>query len=163
MGIQEDIKELKEMMIKEKEGVKEKKFRFPWAKKVGRSQRKKNYVTVLLINENGSYNFKKYQINEQTIMHDLVPRLATTDYVLFNKKGNPMIILPSWSVEPFSPKQNFTASLENGSNKKGYQILMSKMKSEVVSEKKKMGGIWKWIIGIAIAGIIIYAFLSGKA
>jgi len=37
---------------------KEKKFRFPFGKRVGRSQKKKNYLTVLLLNENGTYNFK---------------------------------------------------------------------------------------------------------
>ena len=161
MGIQEDLKKLLEMNKEEKLKTKEKKFRFPWGKKVGRTQRKKNYVTVLLLNENGTYDFKKYQIDEQTIMHDLIPRLTTAGHVMFNKKGNPLVILPSWSVEPFSPKQHFEESLTNGSNKKGYQILMSKMKSETVDATKKMGGMMKWIAGLVIVGVIIYALASG--
>ncbi len=161
MGMQETLKNIEELLAKQQEGVKEKKFRFPFGKKVGRSQKRKNYVTILLLNENGVYDFKKYQIEEQTIMHDLIPRLATAGHVMFNKKGNPLIILPNWSVEPFSPKKHFDDSLENGSNKKGYQILMSKMKSEMVSSSKKMGGMFKWIIGIVIGGIIIYALVSG--
>jgi len=161
MGMQETLKNIEELLAKQQEGVKEKKFRFPWGKKVGRSQKKKNYVTILLLNENGVYDFKKYQIEEQTIIHDLIPRLATSGHVMFDKKGNPLIILPNWSVEPFSPKKHFDDSLENGSNKKGYQILMSKMKSEMVSSSKKIGGMFKWIIGIVIGGVIIYALVSG--
>jgi len=54
-------------------------------------------------------------------MHELIPRLATTGHVMFNKKGNPMVILPNWSVEPFSPKSHFEKSLEDGSNKKDFK------------------------------------------
>lgn len=161
MSIQEDLQEIKNLMVEQKEGVKEKKFRFPFGKKVGRSQKKRNYVTILLLNENGTYDFKKYQITEQTIMHDLIPRLATAAHVMFNKKGNPLIILPNWSVEPFSPKSHFDKSLSDGSNKKGFQILMNKMKSEQVSTKQPMGNILKWGIGIAIAAVIGYALLTG--
>lgn len=164
MAIKDDIKDIKTLVKNAtEEKDKKKKFRFPFGKRVGRGQKKRNYLTVLVINENGIYDFKKYQINEQTIMHDLVPRLATTDYVLFNKKGNPMVILPSWSVEPFSLKENFEKSLEEGSNKKGFQILMSKMKSEAVNPKKQMAGALKWIIGLVIAAIIGYALLTGGA
>ncbi len=163
MGIQEDLKDIKKFMSKDDVKDKEKKFRFPFGKRVGRSQKKKNYLTVLLLNENGTYNFKKYQINEQTIMHELIPRLATTGHVMFNKKGNPMVILPNWSVEPFSPKSHFEKSLEDGSNKKGFQILMNKMKSEQISAKKSMGNVLKWVIGLVIAAIIGYALLTGGA
>jgi len=160
MGIQEDLKELKEHLVKEGDKDKVKKFRFPFGKKVGRGQKKKNYVTVLLLNDNGIYEFKKYQIIEQTIMHDLIPRLATTGHVMFNKKGNPLVIIPSWSVEAFSPKKHFDETLKDGSNKKGFQILMSKMKSEQIGVKKGIGNLFKWIGGIALIGIIIYAVLT---
>ncbi len=160
MGIQEDLKDIKEELVGDKNKDKQKKFRFPFGKKVGRSQKKKNYVTVLLINENGIYDFKKYQITEQTILHDLIPRLATTGHVMFNKKGNPLVIIPNWSVEAFSPKKHFEEGLSNGSNKKGFQILMSKMKSEQIGTKKSIGNLFKWLGGLALIGIIIYAVLT---
>ena len=161
MTIKEDIQELRDLVIKEKGGVKEKKFKFPFGKKVGRSQRKKNYVTVMLLMENGTYDFQKYQIEDQTIIHKLIPRLATAGLVMFNKKGNPLIILPEWTVEPFSPKTHFDNSLENGSNIKGFAILMSRMKSETISAKKSMGNAIKWIGGLVLAAIIGYALLTG--
>lgn len=161
MGIKEDITELKDLLIKEKGGVKEKKFRFPFGKKVGRSQKKKNYITVQLLMENGTYHFKKYQIIDQTIIHNLIPRLATAGLVMFDKKGNPLVILPEWSVEPFSPKKHFEDSLKDGSNVKGFAILMSRMKSEQITSKKTMGNALKWILGLAVAAIIGYALLTG--
>jgi len=163
MGLKEDIEEIKRKLDSQQEGIKEKKFRFPLSGRVGKGMRKKNYVTILSLNENGSYNFKKYQIEDQTILHENIPRLATAGHVLFDNKGNPMIILPSWSVEPFSPLQHFTDSLKNGNNIKGYQILLAKMKKEVLDGKKKIGSWVGWIIGAGLVGIIIYAFITGGA
>jgi hypothetical protein len=160
MGLQEELKEIKDLLKGQQEGVKEKKWKFPFGKKVGRGQRKKNFITVLEINENGSYHFRKFQIEDQTVMVDLIPRLATAGHVIFDKKGNPLIILPSWSVEPFSPLQHFNQSLENGSNVNAYRLLMAKMQKEMVSPKKQVSGILKWIIGLALLGIIIFAVVT---
>jgi hypothetical protein len=164
MGLSEEIKEVKELLLKaaEEKKVKEKKFRYPFGKKVGKSQRKKDYVTTMIIKNNSNVEWKKYQIKDQTIMHDLIPRLATAGHVLFDKKGNPIIVLPEWSVEPFSPQQHFNDSLDNGSNIKGYKILASRMLSEKVEDKKKMAGWVKWVIGIVIVGGLIFALVSGS-
>jgi len=160
MGIKEDINELKQAILVEGK-VKEKKFRYPFGKKVGKGQKKKNYVTTLVVNENGACDFKKYQIEDQTIIHDLIPRIAGTGYVMHDKKGNPLIILPNWSVEPFSPLDHYEKSMENGQNTNGYKILMAKMEQEKITGKKSMGKVLPWIIGIGLAAIIIYAIVTG--
>jgi len=162
MGIGEEIKELKELMKDQEAQKREKKFRIPFGKKVGRSQAKKNYVTLVKINENGQINFKKVQIDEQTFMEDGTPRLAAAGYVMYWKK-NPFIILPSWSVEPFSPLDNYEKSLMGGTNSAGYRLLMNRMKNEQVSAKKQMGGMIKWIIGLGILAVIGYAIITGGA
>lgn len=161
MGLQEELKEIKDL-LKEEKKPKRKKFRIPFGKKVGKSQAKKNYVTVIKINENGNLDFKKLQIDEQTIMEEGIPRLAATDYVLRYKK-NPVIILPSWSVKPYSPSEQYEKSLNDGSNTKGYSILMAKMLKEQVNPKKQIGGMIKWILGLVVAGIIGYALITGGA
>lgn len=164
MGLNEQLTEISNQLkeIKqEKEGKKPKNFKLPFGKKVGNGQAKRNYVTLIKINDNGVVTFDKKQIEEQTTIIDGVPRLATTDHVLFYKK-NPIIIQPSWSVEPISPKQHLQNSLENGSNIAGYQLLLNRMKLSAVGEKKKMGGWVAWVFGIIILGIIAYAFFSGK-
>ena len=112
------------------------------------------------INDNGEVTFKKTQIDEQTILDDGIPRLAAANSVLRYKK-NPMIILPSWSVTPFSPAESYEKSLNDGSNTKGYQILLNKMLKEQISGKKQISGIVKWILGIGLLALIGYAFMSG--
>ena len=160
MSLSEKIKKEIERELAKKEIV-ETKWKFPWFKKVGKGQRKKNFVTTLLLNENGTYDFKKYQITEQTIIHDLIPRLATAGHVMFDKKGNPLIILPNWSVEPFSPLVHYDKSMIDGSNRKGYQILMAKMLSEQIKPKTQMGSLLKWILGLGLVAVVAYAFIAG--
>lgn len=160
MGLEQELKEIKSLLKQAEEAKKTKKFKLPFGKKVGTAQAKKNWILTIKINENGHLNFLKHQIDEQTIMEEGVPRLATNQYVLFYKK-TPVIILPSWSVEPYSPTQEFKKSLENGSNTAGYKILMAKMLKETVSPKKEMSGIIKWIIGLGLAALIGYALITG--
>lgn len=160
MGLKDTIKEALIEMEKEKK-IEEKRFKYPFGKRVGKSQRRKNYLTAIVVNENGTCDFKKYQIKDQTIMHDDIPRLAAAGYVMFDRKGNPLMILPNWSVEPFSPLENYNKSLINGSNTTGYRLLLDRMENSKTEQKKTMGGALKWIIGIVILGIILFAVLSG--
>jgi len=163
MGLSEDVLQIKGM-LKDKEEKnskkKEKKFRLPFGKKVGKSQAKRNYVTVMKINENGNVDFIKKQIEDQTFMIDGVPRLGTPDYVL-RWKNNPLVIIPSWSVKPYSPAIQFERSLNDGSNTKGYAILLARMQNEQISGNKQMGGLVKWILGLGLIGIIAYALVTG--
>jgi len=167
--LQEDMAEIKAMMKENEPKKKVKKFRLPFGTKVSSAKGKKGYVTVFQINENGFLNVTRELISEQTIMIDGIPRLATPEYILHLKK-NPVVILPTWSVKPlksedlvkpFSPAEHQKESIKDGSNTKGYQILMAKMKSEAINPEKSIGNIVKWIIGLGLVAIIIYAFVSG--
>lgn len=163
MGLKEDINEIKgKLMDKEEQekSKKEKKFKIPFTKRVRKPQNKKGYITKLIIKNNGSIEFNKEQIKKQSILEDGIPRLATPDYVL-NYKGNPFLIVPEWSTVPFSPEEHFKKSLDDGSNTKGYAILMERMKLESIKPTKEMGGLVKWILGLGLLGIIGYAFISG--
>lgn len=159
MGLNKEIQEIKAMLQPEKK-TKAKNFRLPFGKKVGKSQAKKNFITIMKINENGNIDFTKQQIKDQVIIVDGVPRLATPDYVLRWKK-NPMIIVPSWSVKPYVPKEEVEKSLSDGSNVVGYKLLMAKMLSEAIKPTKQMGSMIKWILGLGLVAIIGYAFVSG--
>lgn len=167
MRLDEKIEEKvndKILKLIESKAIKTKKFNYPFGKKVGKSQRKKNYVTVIIPYENGSIDIKKYQIEDQTIIHDKIPRLAPNAAVMLDRKGNPVLILPNWSVSPFSPLEHYKQSLVEGSNAKGYKILMAKMKSETTEKKKmKVGKVGLWIFGLLIVLIIVWAIASGGA
>jgi hypothetical protein len=149
-------------MLSEKE--KPKKFKLPFGARVSNGQAKKGYVGVLRINENGVISPSKELIKEQTIMVDDVPRLATPDYVLRWKVGFktfPVVILPSWSVKPFSPSEDFARSMNDGSNTKGYKLILNRMKLSIVENAKKGLGKLGWIFGAVVIGIIAYALISG--
>lgn len=163
MGINDELQQIKDLLKENQQEVKkkkDKKFKFPFGTKVSKSQAKKNYVTIMKINENGTVNIIKRQIQDQTIMEDDIPRLASTDYVL-RYKNNPLLILPSWSVKPFSPSEQYEKSLNDGSNTKGYSILLARMIKEQINTKKPMGNWIKWVIGLGLVGIIIYALMTG--
>jgi len=164
MGLREELDEIKEKLAEkelvEKPIKKPKLFKIPFSKRVKPKQASQNYVTVIKINENGFLDIQKERIVEQTIMVNGIPRLATPEYVLHWKK-NPMLILPSWSVKPLSPSDEARESMNDGSNTKGYRILMARMKSDILGSKPQMGGMVKWIVGIVLAVIVGYALMTG--
>lgn len=168
MGISEDLKEIKDELKsqkEEKEQLKNKRWKLRKAK-VGKKKQNKNWIGIMKINENGSIEPSKQQIVQQTVVIDDVPRLATPDYVLrwnAGRKQFPLLIIPSWSVEPLSPKSIFFSptesieeSIKKGTNIKGYQLLLARMKANATEVKKKVGGWVKWLIGIGVGAIIVY-------
>jgi len=135
-------------------------FKIPFRARVSKANCKKNYVTILRVNENRNVNFEKVQILDQTMMVDGIPRLAPAEAIL-NYKNKPFMILPSWSVEPFSPSENYKTSLTNGSNSAGYRLLLARMQGEAIKLKKKIGGLGMSIGALIIGALIVYALISG--
>lgn len=166
MSIKSDLDELKAKVLeKEETELKDKRWRLPWKAKVGKKKQSKNWIGILKLNENGSIEPSKQQIKQQTVLLDGVPRLSTPDYVFrwnAGRKQFPVLIVPSWSVKPLCPKEDFQKSMEDGSNTKGYKLLMERMQQSKVEEKKSMGGWLKWVIGLGLLGVVIYAFASGS-
>jgi len=161
--IKEELREIKELLKDEKEVKKRspKSFRIPFKAKLNSMDKNRNMISVMKINENGYVDFVKLPISEQTVIVDGIPRLASAGYVLHYKK-EPILILPNWSVEPFSPLEHYGETLSNGSNTKGYKLLMNRMQSSIMEKKPMMmGGMVKWIVGIGLAVIIGYALISG--
>lgn len=170
MGLKEEIIDGVKEALKEKEELKEKKWRLPFRARVGKGKQKKNWVGILKFNENGAVEPSKQQIIDQTVIVDGVPRLATGKYVfkwIQKRKQFPVILLPSCSVKPLEIPKVITGedmlqkSLEDGTNIKGYKILMSRMLSSQLTEKKPMSKIIFWVIGILIVGVIAYAMFTG--
>jgi hypothetical protein len=155
--IEEKLDEISKEKTKKKS---ERGFRLPSKAKVRGKRAKENYVTILKINENKNVEFIKEKVQDQTILVDGIPRILGAEYVM-NYKRSPLIILPNWSVEPFSPYKSYQSSLDNGSNSAGYRLLMNRMQSEALKIGKKIGGLGIGIGALAIGGIILYALLTG--
>jgi hypothetical protein len=152
---------------KEKEvKLKSKFWKLPGKANTSKAKQKKNWVGILKVNENGIIEPTRQQIIEQTIMVDGSPRLATPEFINYWPKSKlslkkyPVIWLPSWSVIPWSPDESIQKSLMDGSNTKGYQLLLNRMKLSNIEQKKAMGGWVKWVIGIGLAALIGYALLT---
>lgn len=172
MGLSEDVKEIKDKLIEkenqEQEKLRNKRWRLKFSAKVGKKKARKNWVGILKLNENGSIEPTKQQIIDQTIMVDNVPRLATPDYVLrwnAGRKQFPVMILPSWSIEPLSKeplnlKKLYEESKTNGTNVVGYPLLLARMKKEGIELKKKSLGWLKWVIGIGAGALVIYVIYT---
>lgn len=137
----------------------EKKSKLERKLKLTTGKKKRNYVVILKINENRDLEIVKEPIQNQSVTIDGVPRLATGEHVL-NYKKEPILIQPSWSVEPFAPSKHFKESLEDGSNTRGYSILLARMKEGAISAKKNIG--WGLSIGmIIILGVLAYGLFAG--
>lgn len=173
-NLKETLEELTKVIREQKEGEKKKKFKIPFGRKVSNKQKRENYVTLVTLGDNNALDFKKVQIEDQTFMEDKIPRLAGAGYIFYWKK-NPFIFLPKWSVEPitnnekerillpvFNSKEDFEGSLNDGRNTAGYRLLLAKMESAALDTKKKISGLIKWIFGLGILGIVIYAFATGS-
>jgi hypothetical protein len=156
--LKDDIKEIKTLLKPEEKSKKD--FKIPFRARTNNRLARKNYITIMKVNDNGTVDFKKTQITEQTFMEDKIPRLASAGHIL-RYKNNPLVILPSWSVKPFSILDSYKDSLTDGTNIKGFQLLMNAMKLNTVSDKPRVPGMVKWIIGAVIAAIIGYALLTG--
>lgn len=159
-NVEEKLKQFEEYGIKQK---KPKEFKIPISGRVGNIKAKKNWVTIMKLNENGSVRFEKDQIQEQTVIVDGVPRIATGKHV-FHYKRNPLMILPSCSVEPLKLKdikpltseQLTQKSMEDGTNIKGFKLLLERAKIGEIKKKKSFGSIGMIIGGLIALGVIGY-------
>lgn len=167
-GLLEEIRELKEI-IDTKEKKKERKpkiFKIPAKGKISTPKIKKNWVTIIEIGENRNLNFTKQQIQDQTVMIDGVPRLATADNILVYK-NKPVLIIPRYSVKPLSPSDNLFLHIpenwkdieQKGLNIKGYKVLMDRMKRDALLTKKPIPA-WVWLLGIAALIVGIWLLTS---
>ena len=152
------LSEKMDEIIQQEEKKNTKKFKLPSKGKLSKDKIKNNWVTVVKINENKGVDFTRQKIEDETIMIDNVPRLATGESVL-NYKGKPLMIVPSWRVEPFSPTKDFKESLLDGSNTKGYALLLARMKKGILEPVKKKIPIGIIIVVLAVIGIIAYVVL----
>ena len=151
------IEEKLDMLVETKE-PKKKLFKLPFKAKVGKKKVEQGYTTVLKINDNRVITFEKQKIDDQTIMVDGVPRIATADEIL-SYKGKPFIIQPSWSTKPFSPTDNYAGAVRDSYTTQGWRLLLSRLKSDAIIAKKKVNGML--IFGIIIV-VVVLGYLVTK-
>ena len=151
--------ELNEKLIEQKEV---KKWKMPFKGRLNKKQLKSSYVTYFIIRVNRRLDIIKVPIDEETTLIDGIPRVATADHVLFDAKGNPIIIQPEWSTTPFSPEDSMSDTGRLGRSAAGAKLLLNKMEKEAIDLKKKGGGssLILWIV-LGIAAVAGLLYVSG--
>jgi len=144
-------------LVKKKEV---KKFRLPFAAKVGRKKAKDGYAAICYINENRGIKFLKAPIREGTIMINGVPHLATTNFML-HYKNKPFLIVPSWNTNPFAPAENVKEAMTEKTTTAGYRLLLNTLKSEQIKQKPKISFGIIIVILLAIAAGVYYFTQGG--
>lgn len=160
-NLKDMIKEIKKQNEEILAGKEDKAFKLPWKAKLTKGKIKKDWAIVQVINQNRNMDFIKAQIKDGCIEVAGFPRIATTDYML-SWKGHPWIIIPEWSIKPFSPVENYEETVKEKMNMSGRRGVLSTLEIEAI--KKKGGfGIVGWIIlGVIILGVGYYLISGGN-
>jgi len=139
---------------------KQKGWRLPFGKKPSKSQVRKGWTTVQIIRNNGSIDFIKAPIEDGTVNVDGIPRISTIDYKL-SHKGTPFIIIPEWSLKPFSPVENYEQTEKEKLTTTGTRLILAKMEKEAIKPKSVGFGSMGWIILVIVGLAVGYYFLKG--
>lgn len=147
----------KEVASEEK---KPKKFKLPFSARISNARASKGYTTVQVIRNNGDMQITRMPIEDGTIIVDGIPRISTVDYKL-NYKGKPWVIIPEWSLKPFSAAENYEQSVKDRMNVAGRKVILSKLEKEIIKPKKGLGGFGGWILLIVVVAVGGYLLFKG--
>lgn len=147
--------------LEEQETKTKKKFKLPWSLTWNKGQyRKRNYAIIQVVKMNGSVDFKKVPIEDNTIKLGEVSHEATADYVLRYKKY-PMIILPEWSLKPFSPRENMVETIEEGRLSSAEKFILHRIKMDMIKPKMKWSfGTLFVILAVLVGGFVLLNYLN---
>jgi len=147
-----------EKFVEQKEA---KKFKLPFFARLNKKEAANGYVTVCIVRENRNVDFAKAKINEGVISIDGCPRISTTDHLL-SYQGQPFLILPEWSVRPFSPTENYDKTIQEQMASAGFKLLLNAVMRGKVEDSKKFQLSGKMIFGIVVGLIVVgYLLLKG--
>lgn len=136
-------------------------FKIPFKAKLSKKQLTNNWTNVVLLKENRNMSIVKVPIEDGCINIEGIPRIAIADYVfMYNNK--PCIVLPNWSIKPFSPEENYDDTVKEKLTTTGRALVFAKMKKDVIATKKSFGSFMWIILVVILAGVGWYLFKGGK-
>lgn len=135
-----------------------KKFRLPLGIRMQKGKpKRKNFVVVQTIKTNGSVSFKMMKIEDDTVKIGDNFYDASSQHILRYKRY-PLIIVPEWSMKPFSPKESFEEAAKEGTLTAAEKLILTKMKLEAVKPKMQLN--WKIILIILGVGAAVLYLLD---
>ena len=141
---------------------KKKKIKIPRKAKVRNGKSKKGWVGIIKIDENGNVSGEKQQIIDSTVRlkEKTYHNVSKEDIYMWEGKF-PVVFQATKKVDPYHPEIQ-EKPLEGKNETKGQKYIMARMIGDTI--KVKAGGGAKaiiWIIGIAIAGYLLYTLATG--
>ena len=158
--LRDTLKKLNDNLDKLVEEKKIKKFKLPWKAKVGKAKAKKNWIGILYIQHNKNLKFLKAPIVEGVIELDGIPHVATSEFTLMYK-GKPFLIVPEWSIEPFSVSQHVKETTEGQKLSVGWRVIANYLEGTMIKPKRSFGiGLIIFLL-LVVGGIAYYLFKGG--
>ena len=156
-NMKEKIDETYEFIHNIKEGkIKSKELRLPRKAKVRRSKLKKGYIGVIKIDENGNISGEKQKIEDSTLkLKEGTFHATDGEEILYWQGKFPVIIQPTWSKNPLDVRKD-----KPKNETYGQKYIMARMLKAVIVKKGGGKGLL-WILGLAIAGYVIYSLFTG--
>lgn len=140
-----------------------KEFKLPAKIRRGVKSKKKvkqNYAILIYVRTNGYADIDYAPIEDDMIYSKQsgLYHLATTDYIMRYKKF-PLIIVPEWSLEPFSPKKSLVETIEEGKLSLPQKAIINMVKLAQLGPKKSaISPSMIWIV----LGVIVAIYLLSK-
>jgi hypothetical protein len=135
------------------------KIRAGWKTKL-----KKNYVLVLRVRTNGELVIHFAPINNEMIyVQDAgTYHVSNAEYMLRYGKY-PAIILPEWSLKPFSPSEHFKKTEQEGAEALHQRVIIKAMKMADIKQQGMMKGkTLLWVLILGVAALYIISQILGK-
>lgn len=127
---------------------------------MGKRKKRKGYVVFMDIARNKAVTFVKAPIEDGVALVHNIPVIVEPEDILLWKNRLPMVIRPSWSERPFSPKDHFAKTEAAGQGTIGWEYIMNYIYKTQIKAKKAIGA-GLWIIGALVAGGLAWYFFRG--
>jgi len=149
--------------------TKKKEIKIPRKAKVRRNKIKKGWIGVIKIDENKNISGEKQRISGSCFNTKEGLYHATDGREILHWQGKfPVIIQPTWRNNPLDVSGIATKVTKEDKDlyvvneTYGQPYIKARMLADIIKVKGKVGGGIFWIIGIVIAGYIIYSLFTGK-
>lgn len=153
----EKVNEIHDALNSPNKKIRKKKMKVMRKAKVNRSKKKKGFIGIIKIEENGNLSGEKVKVEDFTYKLKKGNYHATdgSEKVWWNGKF-PVLFQPTWKLNPINFKR-----LEGEKNETyGQKYVMATMKKDLIKVKSKAGNLLIWII-VIIAGVVGYSLIKG--
>jgi hypothetical protein len=140
---------------------KKKEFKLPFGVQFGAKPKlKRNFALVVYLRTNGRIKFMLLPIRDEKVYvreTDKFHEVTAGDTFYF--KNYPVVIIPEWSLKPFSPREHFDTTVKEKALASPQRVLINAMESSQIKTRGGLGGKAIFIIGV-IGVVALYIIVQ---